>query len=367
MPLRTLYATAAVVAVGALVAGGAQGAQRRATTTIRVKPQAVFRTDRVLKLAANGSRAAVVTRKPRGCGGIVVWTAPGARVSRFALGELGCHFDGVDELALAGGQVAWTEMGGGNDLELTLMTGRLPRGRTKQLEYDVNGDRAGGDPTGGWIGNVVGSGPLLAYNVWTVVCDRPTDEQCGEGDPKLRVTDELLSRIAAGAKTPISSGHDGYALAAAGGARFAVVRSDGVATVGLDGKTDAFVPEPAGAIRAVRLTATALLVEKAHTLELHDPANGALIKSIELGPAPLPLAGATERYALLHAGARTVLVRLADGSAATVALPSATVHTLVDLRLTDAGLFYAYTVGPAKGRQPGRIAFVPARVLVSSF
>lgn len=355
----------AAAALGVLVAGAAHGADSSPAKTIRVRPQAVFRTDSVAKLAASGPRAAVATKKQHGCGQIVVWTAPGRRVSRFALGELGCHFDGVGELALGGGQVAWTEEGGGNDLELTLMAARLPRGRKRQLEYQVNGDRAGGDPTGGWVGNVVGSGASLAYNVWHVDCGRPPGESCSDGDPKLLVTNERLYRIATGARALTATGHYIYALAAAGGRRFAVVRSDGVATIGAGGRPEAFVPEAPRAVRAVRLTASALVLETAQALDLYNPATGAAIKSIPLGPTPLPLVGATRRYALLHAGARTILVRLADGSTAGVELPPVALHSLVDVRLTDAGLFYAYDA--AKGRAPGRVGFVPARALFAAF
>lgn len=363
--MRSVKALLGVVVLGVLVAGAARGADPSRAKAIRARPRAVFATDKVLKLAANGPRAAVVTKRRRGCGQVVVWTAPRRRVTRFGLGELGCHFDGVDELALGGGQVAWTEMGGGNDLELTLMTGRLPRGRKKQLEYQVNGDRAGEDPTGGWVGNIVGSGASLAYNVWEVACGRPAGESCYKGDPKLRVTNQRLYRVVAGAKTLTATGDDIYALAATGGGRFAVVRTDGVGTIGADGERDAFVPEPPQAVRAVRLTGSALILEKAHSLELRDPGNGTLTKSIPLGSAPLDLVGATEHYALLHTGTRTDLVRLADGATAAVELPPAALRSLVDVRLTDAGLFYAYNL--AKGRTPGRVGFVPARALVASF
>jgi hypothetical protein len=349
--------TAVIVGV-ALVAGAARGGQ-----TTRAKPQAVFRTDRILMLAANGSRAAVVTSRKHGCGSVVVWTAPGRRVSRFALGELGCHFDGVDELALGGGQVAWIEAGGGNDLELTVMSGRLPRGRTKQLDYEVNGDRAGEDPTGGWVGNLVGAGSLLAYNRWQVVCDRPAGEECGNGDPDMRVTGEQLVRLEGGRAATTATGAGVYALAAAGGGRLAVVGNGGVATVTASGKQLAFVPDAVAAPRAVGLTPSALLLEQATTLALYDPVTGEPGSSIELGgAASLTLAGASERYALLAGKRRLVLVRLADGARAELARPPG---SLVGARLTDAGLFYASDL--AHGLRPGRIAFVPTRGLAAAF
>src|SRR5436190_8025621 len=128
MTLRPLNVLLAAAVLGVFVAGAARGADLWSPRTSLVRPQSVFRTDRILMLAADGPRAAVVTSKKHGCGQVVVWTAPGRDVSRFGLGNLGCHFDGVGELALGGGQVAWIEEGGCNDLELALRAASLPRG-----------------------------------------------------------------------------------------------------------------------------------------------------------------------------------------------------------------------------------------------
>src|SRR5437773_5939341 len=70
---------------------------------------------RVVLLAADGDRDAVVTRVARACARrVVVWTAP-ARGSRSVKpGILGCGGDGISHLAVGGGQVGWIEQGGGN-------------------------------------------------------------------------------------------------------------------------------------------------------------------------------------------------------------------------------------------------------------
>jgi hypothetical protein len=365
MTVRPLNALLAAAVFGALVAGAARGADLSSSKTSPVRPQLILRTDRILMLAADGPRAAVVTSKKRGCGQVVVWTAPARRVSRFGLGNLGCHFDGVGELALGGGQVAWIEEGGGNDLELALRAARLPRGRATQLDYDVNGDRAGGDPTGGWIGNLVGAGGLLAYNRWTVVCDQPPGYECGDGDPHARVTQERLVELANGRRKTSGGGPGVYSLAAAGGGRLAVSRADGVATMTATGAKATFVPDPAHTVRAVGLSAAALGLERKSTLDLYDPGTGALRKSIPLrSAASLQLVGLTQRYALLGRGTRIVLVRLSDGSAANL-LPARAASSFVGARLTESGLFYAYDLGGA--RDPGRVAFVPARALATVF
>src|SRR5207248_1619419 len=156
-------------------------------------PDAVFSTrGRVGMLAADGNHAAVTTIAKGGCGRIVVWTAPGNQTTRLKPGILGCSGDGISRLAVGGGRVAWIEQGGGNNLEMSLMTASLGGRTMKQLEFVTNGDRAGADPAGDWVGQLFGAGSLLAYNSWTQVCDKPADQECGEKDPRLRLTNQKL-------------------------------------------------------------------------------------------------------------------------------------------------------------------------------
>jgi hypothetical protein len=249
---------------------------------------------------------------------------------------------------------------------MMVMAAPLRGGRTKQLDYQVNGDRAGGDPTGGWVGNLVGAGSVLAYNRWTQACDRPPDATCGDGDPLLRVTGERLVRIVAGRPAVVAQGPSAFALTAAGGSRFAVARADGVATITAAGAPLAFVADPQSAIRGVGLSASTLALERTFTLDLYKPSSGAALRSILLGPAAaLQLAGVTDKYALLRGPRRVVLVRLRDGAMARLAFPSGVIRSLVEARLTDAGLFYAYNL--KRGADPGRVVFVAAPALAAAF
>src|SRR5204862_6821718 len=127
-------------------------------------PDAVFAVQgRVLLLAADGNSAAVTTEVKRACARrIVVWTAPERRSTRVKPGILGCSGDGISRLAVGGGRVAWIEQGGGNNLEMSLMTASLGGRTMKQLEFVTNGDRAGADPAGDWVGQLFGAGSLLA-------------------------------------------------------------------------------------------------------------------------------------------------------------------------------------------------------------
>jgi VCBS repeat protein len=320
---------------------------------------------RVTMLAADGSRAAVTTSVKHGCGRIVVWTAPGRRSTSVKPGFLGCSGDGVSELALGARRVAWIEEGGGNSLEMTVMAAKLG-GAAKQIEYEANGDRAGGDPSGNWVGELFGGGPVLAYNSWTQTCDRGPDFSCGDYDPLLRVTGEKLVRIVNGRRTIVARGPAAYPLAAVGGGRMAVEAAGSVTIRTASGAQVARVPDPNKGARAVALSQTRLAIERTFTLDLYNPATSAAVKSLPLGPAAaLRLEDVTSRLALLLGPRRLVLVRLSDGKLISLPPRSVAAATLVGGKLTEAGLFYAYNTRNAS--LPGRIVFEPMGKLLARF
>ena len=330
-------------------------------------PDAVFSTrGRVGMLAADGNHAAVTTIAKGGCGRIVVWTAPGNQTTRLKPGTLGCSGDGVSRIAVGGGRVAWIEQGGGNNLELTVMAAKLTGGGVKQFEFATNGDRAGEDPTGDWVGQLLGGGPLLAYNSWTQICDKPAGQGCGEKDPLLRVTNQKLVRISAGRRIVVARGQGAYPLTAAGGGRMAVEAVGAVTIRAASGAQVATVPESEGSARAVALSGTRLAIERTLTLDLYNPSTGGVVKSLQLGPAAaLRLGDVSARLALLRGPHRIVLVRLSDGKRISFPLRPKAAATLVGARLTEAGLFYAYNVRSAS--LPGRIVFEPRGKLLARF
>jgi hypothetical protein len=334
--------------------------------SVVLRPTATVRTAKIALLAADGPRAAVAPTKRRPCGAVVVWNASTRRSSGFRLRTNGCSGDGVRELALGDDQVAWIERGGGNDLELNVFAARLNGGRASQLDFQTNGDRAGGDPSGGWVGFLRGGGSVLAYSRWRVACDRPDPFSCGDNDSQLRTTDERLIRIVLGRARVVASGPAAYALVAAGGDRIAVQRPDGIATYTAAGRSLALVPDPQHTITGVGLSLSALGVVRKSTLDLYDPQTAIAGKSIGLGSASSSsLLGLTKTLALVQLPRTLLLVRLADGARATVALPLLAQRSLVGARLTDAGMFYAYNL--RSGSAPGTVAFVPARVLARAF
>jgi FG-GAP-like repeat len=320
---------------------------------------------RVTMLAADGNRAAVATSVKHGCGRILVWTAPRLSLRRVKPGFLGCSGDGVTQLALGGGRIAWIEEGGGNNLEMTVMTAKFG-GASKQIEYEANGDRAGGDPTGNWVGHLLGGGSVLAYNSWAQVCDRGADSGCGESDPFLRVTGARLVRISAGRAVVVARGAAAYPLTAVGGGRLAVETPNAVTVRTATGAPAATVADPDGRTRAVALSKTRLAIQRTLTLGLYDPVTGATQKSLPLGPAAaLQLADVSSKLALLRGSGRLVLVRLNDGKLISLPLRPGASATLVGARLTDAGLFYGYNARGATS--PGRIVFEPTARLLRRF
>lgn len=303
-----------------------------------------------------------MTARLRPCGPlrIVIWTAP-RRTSRTFNAR--CGGDGVAQIALGGGQVAWLEEGGGNDLELIVTVARLGGGKPKQIEFTTNGNRAGGDPRGGWLGQLLGGGPLLAYDSWEITCDAAEDSGC-EGETPYIVSKQRLIRIVARHRVVVKRGAAAYALAAVGGGRMAVESAGAVSVLAANGKRVTGVPAVNdNPPRAIALSRSRLAVLRTFTLDLYDPATGRQAKSIALGPAAsLQIAGVTSTLALLRSPRRLVLVRLSDGKLITLALRT---NIYVDATLTSAGLFYAYNV--RRGRAKGRIVFEPAAKLLARF
>jgi hypothetical protein len=330
------------------------------------RPDSVFSVHgRITVLAADGNRAAVTTHIKPGCGRIVVWTAPGTRSTQVKPGILGCGGDGVTQLAIGAGSVAWIEQGGGNNLEMIVMAAKLG-GTRKQIEFATNGDRAGADPTGAWVGDLQGGGSVLAYNSWRQICDKPADQGCGENDPLLRVTNQELVRIAAGHRTVVTHGPTAYPLAAAGGGWMAIESAGGVTVRAASGAQVVTVPDTQTGARAVALSKTRLAIERTSTLDLYDPATGAAVKSLPLGPpSAARLADLSSKLALRRGSHRLVLVRLSDGKRISFPLRPGAAATLVGARLTEAGLFYAYNTRSAS--LPGRIVFEPMGKVLARF
>lgn len=349
----------------------------------------------IIRLAADGARVAASTRGIKGaCDRIVVWSAPGKAFRRF---DAHTHcpksdvpvFEYVDEIALGGGQIAWIEGGGGNNLDLSLYAAPLSGGprSSRRIDFATNGNGAGEDYNGDYVGQLFGAGPLLAYNRWHR-CSWISNG--GESSPACPVDGDVsrqeLLRIGAAKPVTIGSGPSAWwELFAVGGGRMAIVDrgpttavdDDGGITVrSAGGVAVATIPaERTEPVREVELTASHVVVQRKRllspsaALDWYDASSGQAAGTLQLGAsdAELQLAGASTSLVLLRGLHRLRLVRLSDGKRITLPLePGARRCSCpVDARLTESGLFYAYNV--AKSSAHGRIVFWPTAQLLARF
>jgi hypothetical protein len=317
------------------------------------RPAAVFSTRApVGLLAADGNRVASAS-----CDRIVVWAAPGRKST-----SLDTHSDpcddlrgGLDELAIADGQVALIASFGGNCEVRRLFVASLSGGKVKTV--DSAGPPEGPNLEGDSVGQLLGADKVLAYNHWSVVCNSKNPE--GDCDGTHLGSNSLL-RIVAGRRVVVKRGS--YPLAAVGGGRMAVVSDGAVTVLAANGRRVATVAAlERDATRAIALTRTRLAVERTFSLDLLNPKTGLKTKSLPLGPAAaLELVGLSAKLALLRGSHRLVLVRLSDGKL--ISLPF---HGVIDPKLTESGLFYAYNT--PKAAMKGHIVFEPAAKLLARF
>jgi hypothetical protein len=387
---RLVYAAAAGLLVALVAGAGEVGAVGTGN-----KPDLVLSTRLpILELAADGKGVAVMTaaRSDEHDVTTVVngWAAPGRKRVKFVIPRDDCYH-GCGELAVAGNAVAWVEGTGGNSLQLYLVTAKLSGGRLEEGDEADNGAGAGNDPEGSWLGEVYGGGSMLAYNRWDEICTDTLEP--GQGCGHWKTDGRKVVRLASGRPMVVATGADVCPVAAVGGGWIAVATVDGVERDGnidwapeqgnecdsgasgasggvvvLDasGARVAAVPAigvhlPAG----IALSRTRLAILRSATLDLYDPGTGAETKTIRLGAAAgLDLEGVTSKLALLDDAYDLVLVRLSDGKRVSVPIRHGA-DTVVDAKLTDAGLFYAFDV--LHGSAKGRIVFEPMAKLLARF
>jgi hypothetical protein len=332
-------------------------------------------------LAADGERAAAITSRVKDAlvvnSGfrVVVWTASSRKATSFETRYSDGAEPRVNEVAIGGSRVAWIAENpyGSNTVGgLDVFAARLSGGSAKRIDSVANACGAGCKPTGGWVGYLLGDGRLLAYNKWRTICQRPSAVD-PDFDPScpwwLRLTATSLVRVAAGRPVVAKRGTGSYRLAAVGGGRMAVESAEGaVAVLAPSGARVATVPAADGNLpQAITLSRTRLAVARwSPTLDLYNPANGRRTKSLPLGSAAeLELAGVNARLALLRGSQQLVLVRLSDGKLISLPLPADAANDLVDAKLTEAGLFYAYNT--LKATMKGRIVFEQTAKLLTRF
>jgi hypothetical protein len=268
------------------------------------------------------------------------------------------------DVAVGGGHIAWIEepFCGNTEGCMDVFAAKLSGGRRKRLNETVNDCGAGPcDPGGTWVENLLGGGPLIAWNDSTVACTR----NCNEGqdfEAEWSVKSQQLRRLYRGRSGSVRHDRADHPLLAVAGGRMALQVGARIVLLKPSGARLAAVAAPDELSAA--LSRTELGVAGRSALSLYNPATGHLRKTIALGPnAALQLAGITSRLAVLRGSHSLVLVRLRDGALVFVPLASKAAQGLVDAQLTSAGLFYAYNTG---GRG-GRVVFEPTARLLARF
>ena len=199
----------------------------------RPAPQVKHTVGFIESLALDGSVVAydVQGDQPHGpvCNRVYAWNIATRSVAKVS-GAGTCGADdsstgaGVFELAVAGSRIAWiANTGGLSESNDRLFTATLPRPRERKLASTMRTGDVDCVLTGRTLGGLVGSGDLLAYNIWATAAASPGDEQsCA-----TKITSGSLRRITAAGTSPLRAGTDTLVAQDADGGRVAVLHADG--------------------------------------------------------------------------------------------------------------------------------------------
>jgi hypothetical protein len=208
--------------------------------------------------------------------GVYVWNVRSGATSQVKTRSRS-NFPLVQEVAIAGGRVAWiTRIVAGNSEETfqDLYTASLSGIGTRKLAHAFRVHEFGQDElqrwNGDWIGGLVGSGKLLVVSQWST---KPTP-----GGPTFEtITDGSLSLITAtGVLHPIAPGEQAIVSRSADAGRVAILRSDGsVAIISAAGKQLRQIT-PSSAKEIAMGGGRLIVLTQTKTLEVYDSRTGAL-------------------------------------------------------------------------------------------
>jgi hypothetical protein len=315
------------------------------------------------RLAYEGS---VVGAHGTGCDSIFVLdlaSGTSTRISR-------CLPIGSITLAVAGERVAWLDSFCSNEeCDYDLCVASLPHPRPRHLASAMQqGDASNGDLVGPWIGNLVGSGDLLAVNRQTT-------------DAKGVATRAELDVIGSKGLRPIVSGPNVLNAMAADSGRIAVLRDEG--TVGVYSaagkllsqvKPSSVLPENFDG-NAVALQGGHLLVLTAtRRLEVYDARSGARVHSWPVRKGATNLAERAGAAVYAECGAfpaggcatyKVHAVGLTTGKDVVIGTGKTFLPTR-NLVVSRAGLVYVNAPVPRLNQGPRTLMFVPlSRVLTA--
>jgi hypothetical protein len=227
------------------------------------------------------------------------------------------------------------------------------------LAFATNGNGAGEDPAGDYLGRVHADGTLAAFNTWRVCpgISGALPPIC----PPRTTTQQTLWRVTPGGKQTIRHAADTLYVAAVDAGRIAVQHPDGSVTLfSASGAPLAQIAVPGGRLAGLALSGKQLAVIRDGALEVYSTATGTLTKRIGLPATPPPtLRDLDAGFAVYTAGRTVHVVKVAIGRNRAWSTPTTTVAA----QLEQPGLWYAYN--RASGASRGRVVFVP-RVLVAA-
>lgn len=343
-----------------LLAAATAAALGSAGSAAPVKTRTLATGGPVVALSADGSRIAVATAGLRAaCDRIVLWNAPARTTTRWSAhtncpGGATSGGQHLTEVALAGTRVLWVESASGNDQDLSLWSA-APGHKATMLAFASNGNGAGGDPAGDYLGRVHADGTLAAFNTWTI-CERIhraaiPPPLCPPG----ATAHQTLWRVTAGGKQALRRNADTTYVAAVDAGRIAVQHANGSVTLfSASGAPLAQIGIPGGRFAGLALSGKQLAVIRNGSLEVYSTATGALTKRIALLSTPAPTLRDLDAGLAVYTAGRTVhVVKVATGRNRAWATPT----TAVGAQLETTGLWYAYNL--ATGSARGRVPFVP--------
>ena len=239
-------------------------------------PRAIHIRGGVQTIAMDGSRLAyegwVVGAHGAGCDSIFVLDLASRTTKRISR----CLPSGSITLAVAGGRVAWLDSFCSNEeCDYDLWVASLPHPKPRHLASAMQeGDVSQGVLAGPWIGNLVGSGNLLAVNLGT------TDANGVETTSELDVIgSKRLHRIVSGPKA--------HSAVAADSGRVAVLRDDDTVVVYSAAGKLLLEVKPSSVLQGENFDGNVVALQGDHLLvltatrrlEVYDSRSGAVVHS----------------------------------------------------------------------------------------
>lgn len=233
----------------------------------------VIHTKEIIEsFAIGGQRIAYDLRGSLACNKVLVRDLRTGKTTRVS-GKQTCSADststgaGVRELAVAGNRIAWiVNLGGNTESDDYLYTASLPRPTERRLAASTRLGDIGGILAGTWIGNLVGSGNLLAVNRWST-------------DKGGAVTRSGVDVIVGNRLRRLASSRSPILAQAADSGRIAVLYGDsGVEIYDVNGKRLRRL-KPSSATEIALRGDYLLVLTETQTLEIYNARTGAYLRT----------------------------------------------------------------------------------------